>query len=251
MFGILIRSTLALLLVGACSKADHQAAGAKIPAPGSDHLTQIYVIADRVGPGALALDFLDSVERNFPDAKRYVSRPETLAVAENELREWSARHMDWLIVSGEHSLRAFVQNKISWANTRGVILIAPAKDSSLRQELDAKVTWLVFAPDQASRWSKDYCQGAAHFECQEAQRALLFVWPFSEEAGAGKGLVNISWQWVPFLAAAAKRQKSEYVFSFADGFLTLALRPGLKANPEVSTRLQGWIQAQALRGLSR
>lgn len=249
-FKILSSAVAATLILAACSKNDQQAVGARIPTPGSDHLTQVYVMFDRVDAGPLALDFLASSASAVPNGKLYVARPQVVAEAENELRTWSARTMDWLVISGPLARAAFLNAKISWSNTRHIVVIGEAVDPKLRQEIGAKVTWLLVSPKLRMEWADSYCAKTRSWpECGHDQKADIFAWSYVADLGASS-LVNISWNWPSFLDAVVKDDTRDYRVSFKDGFLTLELRSPALKNDELAARLNGWIKDQALLGLS-
>lgn len=239
MFRVLISATLFLLAFSACSKADHQAAGSRIPSPGLDHLSQVYAMVDAGEPNPLALSFLSSFEETFPNGKQYISRPASKVAAEESLRAWSARSMDFFVVSGKHSLQAFYESKISWANSKRIIVISDKAASSLDASTQKRTTSLIFEPGLLSKWGKDYCGSNPWNECQNSGADSIFT-----------SLVDVSWNWSTFLNAAATGYQNAYRFSFKDGFLTLKLKPTLKPESDLFKRLDHWIRAQALAGLS-
>jgi hypothetical protein len=238
------------VLIG-CSQADQQAAGARIPPPGSDHLAQVYVMADRQNPGPLVLDFLSKSTSAIPEAKIYISRPETLELAQEEIRGWSARPMDWLIVSGSMALEAFFNAQVSWANTQRIVVISQSEQLGLRQELDEKISWLLYDQDAISSLVSAYCKDSKQWpECDNSLKGDLFVWSFALE-DAPNAAAAIEWNWPTFFRdLATKTGSQKYKFSFNDGFLTLRVRPGFSKNTEAFKRLNAWITAQALSGLS-
>ncbi len=250
MFNVLKILGLASLITVGCSKNDQQSAGAKIPPPGSDHLAQIFVMADRVGSGGLALDFLANSASAVPDAKLYVSRPSSFVEAENELRAWSARSMDWLFIAGPIAREAFLKTKISWTNTRHIIITSDSTNASLRQDLGTKLNWLLFSDKTLSDWSDSYCSESNKWpECEDGEKDNLFAWAHDFEAKP-RALINIAWNWASFFATVMKSSSKNYSLSFDDGFLTLSLRARAVQDKELSERLNTWIKLQAFKGLS-
>lgn len=251
MFRVLI-GFFALMLVLGCSKADQQAAGSKVPSPGLDHLTQVYVVADLEDAQPLVLNFLASFNSSIPNGKLYVTRPQSPAEAEKALREWSARQMDWLVISGKASREAFLKSKISWANTKKILMIDHQPSDDNRQELGPKVVELRVDAEMFNQWSKKYCTEQKKApECSASKTPHLFEWShvLSESF---EPLVDVSWGWSSFLRTVGQdvRPKS-YMVSFKDGFLTLILRNKAKENPELAQRMDQWIRQQALAGLGK
>lgn len=229
----------------ACSGGG-EGGGARIPNPGDPHLVQVYVIGDQQNPGSLFLNFLANAVTALPGAKLYVARPTSVAEAQETMREWSARQMDWLVLGGEHTIRAFSETKISWANTKKTLVLG-SETPALN---DKKVTRLSHSNADFLEWTKAYC--LEHSQAPECQASAPQIFSWSHEVSDAPALVEVVWGWPAFFKTLREAgSPGHYRVSFRDGFLTLKVRSAGQRDAERAQRLEAWILKRALAGLSR
>lgn len=230
-----------------CTQGGSGSSQVKVPSPGQDHVTQVYVVMDSQNLSGLSLSLLSNLSTAIPESKPYVYRPASIEEAKKVFFEISARQVDWLIVSGPMSKKVLEELSVSWSNSKRVLLL---DDQFLNKSKFTNFYALVYDSQTFEKWQSEFCSKyKTEFSCPVGQSESIFAWP---DQALEKSLVIVRWNWPAYLRSlSVGSDQRMHKVSFADGFLTLEVKLGAKVSNSDKAKLESWFKELALSGLMR